>query len=94
MLSLPIRTALDGPTKADQALRLLREGNQRFAVGAPISGKLSSQMRKALVREGQAPHSAILGPADSLAPLETIFDAMPGDIFVLRNAGNTCTHAE
>ena len=23
-----------------------------------------------------------------------IFDAMPGDIFALRNAGNTCTHAE
>ena len=26
--------------------------------------------------------------------LRTVFDAMPGDIFVLRNAGNTCTHAE
>lgn len=26
--------------------------------------------------------------------METIFDALPGDIFVLRNAGNTCTHAE
>eukprot|EP00439_Symbiodinium_sp_Y106_P033467 s1436_g4.t1 len=84
MLSLPIRTALDGPTKADQALRLLREGNQRFAVGAPISGKLSSQMRKALV---------ILGLHFRWNE-ETIFDAMPGDIFVLRNAGNTCTHAE
>jgi carbonic anhydrase len=23
-----------------------------------------------------------------------VFAAMPGDIFVLRNAGNTCTHAE
>ncbi|CAE7676690.1 mtcA2 [Symbiodinium pilosum] len=94
MASLPIRTALDGPTKPETALQLLREGNQRFAVGAPISGKLSSQMRKALVKDGQAPHSAIIGCADSRAPLETVFDAMPGDIFVLRNAGNTCTHAE
>ena len=51
-------------------------------------------MRKALVKEGQAPHTAIIGCADSRAPLETIFDAMPGDIFVLRNAGNTCAHAE
>ncbi|CAL1144825.1 unnamed protein product [Cladocopium goreaui] len=51
-------------------------------------------MRKALVKEGQAPHTAIIGCADSRAPLETVFDAMPGDIFVLRNAGNTCTHAE
>lgn len=47
-----------------------------------------------MVNEGQAPHTAIIGCADSRAPLETVFDAMPGDIFVLRNAGNTCTHAE
>lgn len=51
-------------------------------------------MRNALVDMGQAPHTAVIGCADSRAPLETIFDAMPGDIFVLRNAGNTCTHAE
>ena len=51
-------------------------------------------MRKELERDGQAPHSAILGCADSRCPLETIFDTLPGDIFVLRNAGNTCTHAE
>lgn len=38
--------------------------------------------------------AAIVGCADSRAPVETIFDAKPGDIFVLRNAGNTCTHAE
>lgn len=51
-------------------------------------------MRNALVDMGQAPHTAVIGCADSRAPLEAIFDAMPGDIFVLRNAGNTCTHAE
>eukprot|EP00438_Fugacium_kawagutii_P010835 Skav230403 [mRNA] locus=scaffold62:586611:591900:- [translate_table: standard] len=51
-------------------------------------------MRTRLVDEGQAPYAAILGCADSRAPLEKVFDAMPGDIFVLRNAGNTCTHAE
>ena len=63
-------------------------------VGAAISGKITPAMRKALVKEGQAPHTAIIGCADSRAPLETVFDAMPGDIFVLRNAGNTCTHSE
>ena len=47
-----------------------------------------------LVDLGQAPHTAIFGCADSRAPIETVFDALPGDIFVLRNAGNTCTHAE
>ena len=41
------------------------------------------------MKEGQQPHTAIIGCADSRAPLETVFDAMPGDLFVLRNAGNT-----
>mmetsp|Transcript_42784 Transcript_42784/g.101977 ORF Transcript_42784/g.101977 Transcript_42784/m.101977 type:complete len:211 (+) Transcript_42784:3-635(+) len=54
----------------------------------------SENARKALVEQGQAPHTAIIGCADSRAPLEAVFDAMPGDIFVLRNAGNTCTHSE
>ena len=43
--------------------------------------------------QGQSPHTALIGCADSRAPLEAIFDAMPGDLFVLRNAGNTCTWA-
>ena len=28
--------------------------------------------------------------ADSRAPIEILFDMRPGDLFVLRNAGNTC----
>ena len=51
-------------------------------------------MCEALATKGQAPHTAIVGCADSRCPLETLFDALPGDLFVLRNAGNTCTHAE
>ncbi|CAK9076170.1 unnamed protein product [Durusdinium trenchii] len=92
--ALPIRTTTDGPMPPKEAMKLLKEGNDRFAVGAAIAGKISSDMRKALVKEGQAPHTAIIGCADSRAPLETVFDAMPGDIFVLRNAGNTCSHSE
>ncbi|CAK9026762.1 Carbonic anhydrase 2 (Beta-CA 2) (Carbonate dehydratase 2) (mtCA 2), partial [Durusdinium trenchii] len=92
--ALPIRTTTDKTVPPKEALRLLKEGNDRFAVGAAVAGKISSDMRKALVDEGQAPHTAIIGCADSRAPLETVFDAMPGDIFVLRNAGNTCTHSE
>ena len=54
----------------------------------------TASMREALVNCGQAPHSAIFGSADSRAPIDSLFDAMPGDLFVLQNAGNTCTHAE
>jgi len=89
-----VRTAADGTVLPGDALKLLKEGNQRFAAGAPIAQRANSDMRSALVEHGQAPHTAIIGCADSRCPLETLFDAMPGDLFVLRNAGNTCTHAE
>jgi len=92
--ALPVRTTKDGPLSCKEALQLLKEGNARFTAGAAVSGKITQDMRRALVKDGQAPHTAIIGCADSRAPLETVFDAMPGDIFVLRNAGNTCTHAE
>ncbi|CAK9004097.1 Carbonic anhydrase 2 (Beta-CA 2) (Carbonate dehydratase 2) (mtCA 2), partial [Durusdinium trenchii] len=90
----PVRTAADAPMPPDEALKLLKEGNARFIKGEPQATRTNKAMRKQLVDMGQAPHTAIIGCADSRAPLETIFDTMPGDIFVLRNAGNTCTHAE
>ena len=65
-------------------------GNSRFAVGTPEQMVTSDKARRALVSAGQQPHSAILGCADSRVPIDTVFDANPGDIFVLRNAGNTC----
>ena len=46
--------------------------------GCPLGSKTKSAARQQLVEDGQAPHTAIIGCADSRAPLETIFDAMPG----------------
>ncbi|CAE7479049.1 mtcA2 [Symbiodinium pilosum] len=88
-----VRTGADFVVKPEAALKLLQQGNERFAAGAPTAATTSRDMRQALVKCGQAPHSAILGCADSRVPVDTVFDAMPGDLFVLRNAGNTCTHA-
>lgn len=39
--------------------------------------------------EGQAPYAAVLGCIDSRAPIEELFDAEIGDLFVARVAGNT-----
>ena len=89
-----VRTTVDAPVSAEDALKMLKAGNERFAVGAPLAKHTSLAQREALVAHGQAPHTAILGCADSRVPVDTVFDAMPGDLFVLRNAGNTCTHAE
>ncbi|CAJ1385518.1 unnamed protein product [Effrenium voratum] len=89
-----VRTAADPPVPPQDALQLLAEGNRRFVNGTPLGARTKDELRRQLVDEGQAPHTAVIGCADSRAPLETLFDAMPGDIFVLRNAGNTCTHSE
>ena len=58
--------------------------------GECLGAKTNHELRNQLVKEGQSPHTAVIGCADSRAPLEAVFDAMPGDLFVLRNAGNTC----
>ena len=44
--------------------------------------------------DGRAPFCAIIGCADLRTPVEQLFDTLPGEIFVLRNAGNTITHAK
>jgi carbonic anhydrase len=42
----------------------------------------------ALAREGQSPETMIVACCDSRSAPETIFDAGPGELFVLRNVGN------
>jgi len=88
------RTTEDGILEPKVALKMLKDGNQRFVSGVPVLGKVDRHVREALATKGQAPHTAVVGCADSRVPLETVFDALPGDLFCLRNAGNTCTHAE
>ncbi|RVB97945.1 carbonic anhydrase, partial [Mesorhizobium sp. M7A.F.Ca.CA.002.15.2.1] len=41
-----------------------------------------------LAREGQAPETMIVACCDSRSAPEAIFDAGPGELFVLRNVGN------
>lgn len=41
-----------------------------------------------LAREGQSPETMLVACSDSRSAPETIFDAGPGELFVLRNVGN------
>ena len=43
---------------------------------------------KKLAKEGQAPATMVIACCDSRAAPATIFDAGPGELFVLRNVGN------
>ena len=44
--------------------------------------------RRAELAGGQAPFAAVLGCSDSRVPPEMVFDRGPGDLFVIRVAGN------
>ena len=73
----------------EEALRLLTAGNARFVAGESTCGPLT-QRRLELIG-GQAPYAIVLGCSDSRVPIETIFDQVPGHLFVVRLAGNFVT---
>jgi carbonic anhydrase len=73
----------------DAALKLLIDGNARY-VSNQMNERDFSAGRAARAR-GQAPFAAILGCADSRVAPELAFDQPPGDLFVVRVAGNFVT---
>jgi len=85
-----VRTAKDAPVPPEQALAMLYAGNKRYQKGrATISQYVGGDRNKVLTEAGQSPFCIVVGCADSRAPPEILFDARPGNIFVLRTAGNT-----
>jgi carbonic anhydrase len=62
-------------------------GNQRF-VSAHMQSRDYPALRKVL-EKGQQPKVAVLSCSDSRVPPETVFDQAPGDLFVVRTAGNS-----
>jgi len=84
-IAQPVRSA----ETPDAALARLLEGNARYA-----SGKMSDRdfsAGRAARAQGQAPFAAILGCADSRVAPELTFDQAPGELFVVRVAGNFVT---
>ncbi len=77
---------------AVQALDRLREGNRRFASGAPAAQ--STPARRAGLVWGQAPFATVIGCSDSRVPPEIVFDQGLGDLFVIRVAGNIAGPSE
>jgi carbonic anhydrase len=73
---------------AGEALGRLRAGNARFVSGTLSVDALTSRMQRGAAIARQAPFAVILGCSDSRAPVEIIFDQGPGDLFVIRVAGN------
>ncbi len=74
--------------KALDSLQRLRDGNARFASNVRRLESFLTQERRAELAEGQEPHAIILGCSDSRVPAELVFDQGPGDLFIIRVAGN------
>lgn len=72
----------------EQSRDRLMAGNQRFVADAPAPPENHAGRRQALAL-GQAPFAAILGCADSRTPPEALFRATLGEVFTVRNAGNS-----
>lgn len=73
---------------ADQALALLKEGNRKFVADAPAPAERSRERRLAIAR-GQTPFAVLVSCSDSRVPPELLFGRGLGDLFIVRNAGNT-----
>lgn len=72
----------------DAALQLLRDGNAAFLRGDELAPDLSPTRRLELAR-GQAPFCAYVSCSDSRVPPELLFGRGLGELFIVRNAGNT-----
>lgn len=80
----------DGVTtlSPDEALQYLIDGNQAFINGEDTNPAMDSKRRLELAK-GQAPFCAYVTCSDSRVPPELLFGRGLGELFIIRNAGNT-----
>jgi carbonic anhydrase len=78
--------AQSAPVSGDEALKRLMEGNARYVANAPSVRDFSAG--RAARARSQHPFASIVSCADSRVAPELAFDQGPGDLFVVRVAGN------
>jgi len=96
ILTVALPTLLGGSALASgpgpDSLLKLKAGNARFAAD-PAVALPTDRARRAAVAAGQSPSAMILSCADSSVPPEIIFNAGPGELFVVRAAGHVSDRA-
>ena len=73
---------------ADEALKRLRDGNQRFARGETGHVEAVERIHRGESVDTQSPFAIVLACSDARVPIELVFDQGIGDLFVIRVAGN------
>lgn len=79
------------PETPEEALRLLREGNDRYLKHNLTACSIDLAILRADTEEQQEPFAGVLSCADSRVPAEIVFDQSIGHLFVVRVAGNVAT---
>ncbi len=74
----------------DEALKKLKQGNERWASGTAIQPNQNQERRTLTSTKGQHPFATVIACSDSRVPVEQIFDVGIGDIFTIKVAGNVC----
>ncbi len=72
----------------DDVLNKLKEGNKRFVEDNRVYPNQDDDRLNVTSEKGQFPYATVIACSDSRVPVEHIFDAGIGDIFVIRVAGN------
>ena len=73
---------------ADQALAALKEGNAKFLADSPVRA-VQGRDRRLEIARGQTPFAVLVSCSDSRVPPELLFGRGLGELFIVRNAGNT-----
>jgi carbonic anhydrase len=79
---------------ADQALARLKAGNLRFQQDPRAENWTFDGPHPSTLAGGQRPFAAVLGCADSRVPVEVVFGQGPGQLFVVRVAGNVAASSQ
>lgn len=79
---------IDDPRTPRRALERLIDGNGRFITDASATGDITHHRRLQIARE-QRPFATLVGCSDSRVGPEQLFGSGLGELFIVRNAGNT-----
>lgn len=74
---------------AQQALDVLKEGNARFLSEPSAGSSMKGKERRLEIARGQTPFAVLVGCSDSRVAPELLFGRGLGELFIVRNAGNT-----
>lgn len=72
-----------------QALEKLKKGHDAFLNDKPTPLSSRDSNRRLEIARGQVPFAVLVGCSDSRVSPEVLFDTGLGELFIVRNAGNT-----